>query len=567
MLESGPMSSLADRYQRELGYYRELLDEFGREHRAVAHMVDGRQADAAVERLLQGAALVTGHLRSRIEDRFSELSRPLVRWAWPERLRTRPALVALDARPETQTFRKAVSLRRGTPFRLGLIDRQGRTREYDFCTCSALELPPISLEDVQIRRVGPSDTRLQLRFAFGAGSGFAAAGVDRLRVQFVGPKETSHTLFWLMFRSLERCELRAGSGESFWLEPRLLRPLGFPPDDPLLPGWPQQCPGLGTLFEYFDLQSKFLGVQIEGLDRVPEGSPGEFFDVIFHLGAQAKLPAFAVSDFGLARLYGINVSEPRRLAARLLPEDTGVPLWEGEREMYSLETVTRRAGGKVELLTETCRDVLIHGAQAPHYELEPWSDVGGAIRASLRLVDHNGKPEREAGTVDVHLRFWDRALAQGSAQLAAAGQSSRAGAFQLKMVGPLVPPRVLTPTQLEDLWDSLALLQMRPNDLCSANGLRQLIRVARSGREGTGPEPEVLNVRWRAGSRVYRRTVVPVREVDVELAERSFESPGELFLFARVLSELFRRQGDSPAFWALNVRAVPSGVQYRFGPQ
>lgn len=145
--------------------------------------------------------------------------------------------------------------------------------------------------------------------------------------------------------------------------------------------------------------------------------------------------------------------------------------------------------------------------------------------------------------------------------------STRGGPFELEIVGGPVPPRALTVARLQLLWAAMAELTQHPNDLCSVNGLTQLVREARSGREGVGREPEILDVRSRLGARVYRRTVVPLRDVEIDLAERGFDGPGQLFLFGRVLSELFRRRGDTPTFWAVGVRGLPSGVSYRFGPQ
>lgn len=405
------MPTLSEMYQRELAYYRELLGEFAVKYPEVAHMVDGREADAAVERLLQGASLLTGYLRSRVEDPFSEVIQPLCERVWPQHLRPTPPLVVLRAKPEGRGARQVLRLPRGSRVGLALSNPQAGRRELDFLTCESLEVPPVVLDEVAVERPGPADVRLRLHFVFHGAPSFQGAGLKRLRIHFVGQPAVRFALYLLLAQGRHRVVVEDSSGSScLAIEPAQIRPIGFSSSEALLDGWPALRPGFRLLFEYFDLQSKFLGVEIEGFESAPKDMPGDSFALVFLLGAQPDLPVLGVEDFELGRVNAVNLSGPTRLSLGSATAGAEQVLDDGMRQAFRIEAVASQFGGKLASVPEATTTTRVHGANPINYAIAWSDDVGGGVSPRLSLVDGEGIPAAGQRTCDVWGQLWDRRL-------------------------------------------------------------------------------------------------------------------------------------------------------------
>jgi len=117
-------------------------------------------------------------------------------------------------------------------------------------------------------------------------------------------------------------------------------------------------------------------------------------------------------------------------------------------------------------------------------------------------------------------------------------------------------------------WRLLALFAMHPSDLASRNGLEQLLREV-GGAGIDNPIPEIVEVSCRTSGRLYRRTMVPLRQIEIGVTDDSFSCVGQLYLFAAVVSRLFASAGvvQSPVFTEVTVRGVPSGAAFRFASE
>ncbi|WP_411752322.1 type VI secretion system baseplate subunit TssF [Serratia sp. (in: enterobacteria)] len=70
-------------FRDELRYLKELGDLVAEESPALAEFLASSADDAAVRRLFEGFAALTGRLRQRIDDAFPEVTQPLLERVWP----------------------------------------------------------------------------------------------------------------------------------------------------------------------------------------------------------------------------------------------------------------------------------------------------------------------------------------------------------------------------------------------------------------------------------------------------------------------------------------------------
>lgn len=563
-------SSFIYYYQTELAYYRELAQEFGRVHPEVAHLVAERGGDTAADRLFQGAALLTARLRQRVEDDFPEVAHPLFDQLWPQFLRPLPAVTLLRFTPLPNALRQSQPIPRGTVVRSRAVTgMEGERAECPFSTCASVNLHPLELEEVSLDRPRAGDLQLRLRFSVTGGARLGALTLPGLRLQLLGDPRTKLTLYaWLALKT-QAVSLRDPAGETRLRLPRTaIRPVGLEPEEALCPVQPTPLPGLHLLQEYFVFPDKFLGVEILGLDRLPEDIDLDLFDLVFHLGSMEE-PEIRpqVANLSTSCVPAVNLSDRHRLDIRVAPGEHRfrLPTPHPGAEVFAVEQVRafdQQRGDWVDYLH-------FHGelleADRSCYLVTRRSDVVEGVETFIDVLDSDGHPLSPSTDV---LQVWctytngPLAVRLGEGQVDQPSPSSPEFAT-FTNVAPVTPG---LPVGLgrERFWRLLAQLNMHPAELCS-QGIELLVDDSEGGRSGGGG-PEIIEVRASTSSRLFRRTVVPMQQVQVVLSDTSFLCEGQMFLFASVLDRLFARPPGSTTFVQLTVQGSPSGTTYRFAP-
>ncbi|CAM4141641.1 type VI secretion system baseplate subunit TssF [Serratia silvae] len=83
-------------FRDELRYLKELGDLVAEESPALAEFLATSANDAAVMRLFEGFAALTGRLRQRIDDAFPEVTQPLLERVWPTPLHAMPSITVME---------------------------------------------------------------------------------------------------------------------------------------------------------------------------------------------------------------------------------------------------------------------------------------------------------------------------------------------------------------------------------------------------------------------------------------------------------------------------------------
>jgi len=554
-------------YQTELAYYRELAQEFGAAHPEVAHLVAERGGDGAADRMFQGAALLTARLRQRVEDDFPEIIHPLFDQLWPQFLRPVPAVTLLRFTPLPNALRQSQPIPAGTEVRSAPV--AGTQVQCPFRTCSRLWLHPLELSEATLERPVASDLQVRLRFKVTGGARLGGLSLPPLRLQLLGEPRTKLTLYAWLAHEARGVSLRSPAGQTLLRLPRgAIRAVGFEPEEALCPVQPTPRGGLHLLQEYFVFLDKFLAVEVSGLDRLPEETELQELDLVFHLGPLEE-GGLRVDDscFSLGCVPAINLSDSQRVDVRVSADRRRYRLeLPHQGEVFEVEQVRAydaRRGDWVEY--PRVHDAQVIDPDLPCHLVTRAADVVEGVETYVEVVDTEGEP------VAAPAEMLQVVYTETSGPLA-----TRLGAGEVDRPSPsspefatftnLTPVNVGLPVGLarERFWRLLAKLNMHSSELFRHEGLELLIDEAEGGRSGVGPD--ILQMRVETSSRLVQQMVAPMRQVELELADTSFSCPGQMFLFASVLSRVLARPPGSTVFNQLTVVGRPSGLVYRFPP-
>jgi type VI secretion system protein ImpG len=259
----------------------------------------GTCEDPHVERLLEGVAFLTARVRAKIDDEYPEITDALTGLIFPHYQRPMPSMsiarffpgAGQAGPPEGTTIAAGARLR----------TRPSHGQECRFRTVYPVTVWPVAVEKAQLH-VGlipvddkPHDARalIQLSLRCESGASFGQLNIDRLRFYLGGEDRIGFALHELLLNNLGslknvvRIEVRGQTQQK--REERLvlgasnLRPVGFEPDQGMLPRTPQTFRGYNLLQEFFAFPKKFLFFDLTNLAGLSGRRFGGSVDLLFFL--------------------------------------------------------------------------------------------------------------------------------------------------------------------------------------------------------------------------------------------------------------------------------------------
>jgi type VI secretion system protein ImpG len=355
--------SLYPYYDRELVFFRQLAGEFAKQYPAAAGRLlleQGRSVDPHVERLIEAFALLSGRIHHKLDDEFPELTDALLGVLYPHYLAPVPSMsvVQFDLNPAQAQLPEGFSIPRHSKLKTR-VAVDGVRAEYR--TGYPVTLWPVRLTEAQLtpppfpqgwRPPPRTAAALRLRLDCPGELPFSALALDRLRFFLHGDNAVIGGLYELIFnhalqvvyRPLER----ATKTQPLVCPPQgLILPVGFEPDEGLLPYGRQSFPGYRLLTEFFAFPTKFLFLDLAGFDKVREAGFQKMMEVVIYLDrSQASLEAAVeATTFRLGCTPVVNLfeqtAEPRPVTQTrpeyLVVPDVAAPLG---LEVYSVDSVS-----------------------------------------------------------------------------------------------------------------------------------------------------------------------------------------------------------------------------------
>ncbi len=281
-------------YDRELRALRRLAAEFAEAHPKIAgrlRLAPDAVDDPHVERLLEGVAFLAGRVHHRLDDEFPELTDALLGVLYPHYLAPVPscAIVQFHSQPDLLV---PTQIAPG----LALDTEPVRGETCRFRTAYPLTLWPVVIENVRLSGLplaAPANPqaagavgvlRITLKCANPEAT-FAQLGVDKLRFFLRGSGNAAAPLYELLCCNAVSVAFADGPNDPapIIVSRDVLQPVGFEPEEALLP-WPRRSfSGFRLLTEYFAFPEKFLFLDLAGIDAKTMVSGGNRLEVFVYL--------------------------------------------------------------------------------------------------------------------------------------------------------------------------------------------------------------------------------------------------------------------------------------------
>lgn len=380
-------------YNQELTALRRLGAGFAEAHPKIAgrlRLAPDAVDDPHVERLLEGVAFLGARVQHRLDDEFPELTDALLGVLYPHYLAPFPSCAMMQfhcpADRDGPTH---------LPAGISLDAEPVRGDRCRFRTAWPQTLWPIEIESVKLAAlplasvpVNPeapgaaSVLRIGLR-CLGRDKTFADLGLDRLRCFLRGPHAVSLPLLELLGAHVLSVAYGDGVADPTpaILPARAAAPVGFAPDEALLP-WPARSfSGFRLLGEYFAFPDKFLFVDFTDIDRKTLLGAGNRLEILVYL--DRHLPE-------LERMVGVETLALGCVpVVNLFPQHCEpIPLSHTEIE-YRVVPDARRQSALEVWEVRTVKEVRPDGAARtwrPFYRLSHADGEPGAASASYQAV-------------------------------------------------------------------------------------------------------------------------------------------------------------------------------------
>jgi len=353
-MKSGRHEDLLRYYKDELTYLRRMGGEFARTYPRVAERLElGRDecADPQVERLIESFAFLSARLQRDLDGQLPDVTTALLGVLYPQLVNPVPsmAVARFDVDPGQGKLTTGHTVNRGTR----LFAEAGDGVTCRFRTCYPVTLWPLKVTHasfVEPWRFNFLDTMTEvasvLRVSLNVlgGGSLEELELKRLRFYLNADAALANTLYELLFCHARGVALMPeGEQQPVRLPQDSIRPVGFGPEEGVLPYPPQSHRGYRLLQEYFSFPEKFLFFDLDNLDRLRRGKT---LDVLFLLDrAPAEQLGVHAETFALGCTPVINLfqktTEPIRLDHRSL-EYRLVPDKRRERttEVHSILSVS-----------------------------------------------------------------------------------------------------------------------------------------------------------------------------------------------------------------------------------
>jgi type VI secretion system protein ImpG len=569
-------------FKRELRFLREVGRLFAGAHSNTAGMLGQRRNDPDVERLLEGLAFLSAQAHERFDREASEAVHDLATLLLPHYMRTIPALSVVEFSPNPSAMSGRVPVDASCELATVAIDHTAchfRPRP--------AYLVPLSIEDASLE--DPRSASPLLRLVFRSTKSAVESVFDEVGIRlFLHGEFAVTTTLWLwLVRHCRDVTVRPldASGRAVTLGPEVIQPVGFDPLDPeeaLLP-WPRFAPpGFALLQEYFTLPQKFLFLDLRPLSAA-RAAAAERFEITFRFDRPPELPgAFSPGTFRLNCVPVINLF--RASAEPILSELPGAEhvlrpaqVDPAHAEVYSVVSVRGSRRGEAERRSypnffdfKHVADPRNPGAAATaffHLRRE-LSASGDGLDAYLSVsTPRDVVPDLAEEVLSIDLVCTNRSLAGRvrSGDICVPTPTSPAET-PFKNLLPATAP-VLPPLGNQLLWRLISHFAITRHSIQSAKALRVLLSLYDFQGTGRNRIEAIQSLESRPERRSFDGASLWGVCIVIELAEASFASRGEAFLFGSIINELFASRVAMGSFTELTIRLQPSRAEYGWPPR
>ncbi len=577
-------------YQDELAYLRDLGREFAGAYPGIAPMLAERGGDPDVERLLEGAAFLTGRIRQKIDDELPEVIHSVAALLFPHYVRQVPSASIVEFTPLPNVVREKLVVPRGSE--VGSVPVDGVSCR--FRTTQEVTLLPLVVEDVRVDTGQTLNQTMRIELRFTGGANFQALNLKTLRFYITGDRRVQDDVRLWLGEHVESYAIAAvdSSGRDTVLtvpQRRQLSLVGFTESEALIPYPETVYPGFRLLQEYFSLPQKFAFFDIGGFEQVPNDKVGDRFAVLITFKdalpntARVTKETFKLFCSPVVNLFAHTADpiKPDPTKHEFLVRPSG-----GEPNGYEIYSID----GVIGIARKTSQRVKIPSFLSFEHEIDAEAAERGVFH------QHHIRPAAVGDGADVYISF---GTAQDVAQLPDfdvisidATCTNRRLPAQLKQgdlrVSTATSPAVATfsniapvtqplppPIGRELQWRVLAHMAMTYRSIAELDVLRGTVDIynfqalidRQAARANQLRVQAIKSVEVKPTDRLYRGAPIRGIATRLELDEGGFAGEGDMYLFASVLNEMFASYVALNSFTQLTAVGQSTRVEYKWEPK
>lgn len=413
-------NDLLQYYERELTYLRKLGGEFAQRYPKVAARLQleaNKTEDPHVERLLEGFAFLAARVHRRLDDDFPEISEGLLEMLHPQLVRPVPSMCIVDMplEPAQGRLPNGFRIKRGSV----LHSRPVQGVPCIFRTAYDTTVWPFRVSGAEWTSIDRAAPGVRIRDGVGAirieiqayeGMKLHDLTIDSLRLHLAGDSSVTDTLYELLLNNSAQVVMRNPDRPSqapVLLGPGCIKPIGFEPDDLLLPYPTRAFAGFSLLLELFTFPEKFHFVEVNGF-----GAALRSLGVTSKVELSVLLSPFERTDRRQALELGISANSfrPAAVPAVNLFEETAEPILLTERAYEHLVVADARRRLEVEVWSIDSVKLVEHGAGAVRNVAPLYSQKHGSKTSDNQLFWQATRRVSEWRTdrgTELHVAFMD----------------------------------------------------------------------------------------------------------------------------------------------------------------
>lgn len=294
-------------YEQELSYFRESSGEFARAYPKIARRLglDGPEvADPYVERLIEASAFLSARVLLKLDAEYPRFASQLLDVVYPHFLAPTPAMLVAQCEPDLGDGALAAGpiLKRGSAMRARRA--LGQNTHCEFRTAQDLQLWPLEVTDARYFTYAPDlplaghprarAVRGGLRVSLRTGGDLPLDGLalDELVLYLGGAgDDVAWPLLECVLADPVGVLVCQPSGQALAaidvLGAEAIEPVGFSPQEALLPAAATGFSGYRLVQEYFAFAPRFQFVRVRGLQRALQRASGQALELVL-LFSRAK---------------------------------------------------------------------------------------------------------------------------------------------------------------------------------------------------------------------------------------------------------------------------------------
>jgi type VI secretion system protein ImpG len=566
-------------YQQELQQLRVLAREFSEAHPAIAPLLGGPSPDPDVERVLEGVAYLTGLLHRKVDDDFPEIIHGLMDIVFPHYLRPLPSTSIVSFTPKPG-IRETIRV----PAGISLASVPVEGIRCIFRTCFETEAHPLRLISAETvtRENEPIRIRLTLELS---GINLSQWTPSKLTFLTGDQLSTGADLFLFLTRYTRNIILNPVSGgEPLVLGTESLIPVGFEPENVLIPSPTRSFAGYRLLQEYFLLPFKFLFFELRGWERWKQRGNGGRFEIIFELERKLPFtpPRVGSEHFHLFAVPVVNVfsDESEQVLFDHRTDKVRVRPSRKSREHYRVYSVDKVVGyeqGRVTKKEYVPLEIFSrHRGNAAVYQIvHARSPIDGLPELFLSFGSPPDSPAPEPETLSMDVTYTNGSLPE-RLQLGDISQQTSDSPGLLDFRNIIPPTRPVEPALDGNvLWKFLSHLSLNFLSVANADTLRELLRlyIFQEGDSRTGVAASLKRIEGiedltvRPIDRIVNGVIMRGQHVEMTVRSDHYAGTGDMYLFGSVMQAFFGVYSAMNTFIQFAIRDSISGVLFEWPPK